>query len=429
MNLKLFVGIGLLVTTNIMAQDDFYGDTGSSTGASSYESTDSYSSSPPVPAPIYQSAQDESSLASSSSEASVGGDESLNDFNKLHGNAYNTVGNEGASATVASNLRAPHTMNGQNLVYFEPTLEYGLVSFTKGSTYYLALDNSGKVGLMTLGMAMSGMGFSLDLGLGKTFASSETGGVESSGSSIALGDDIGLRFSMPLGGLSFSAHLEWLTIADQVSTETPATEVNANYWDFLLEAEINNSSSAKDLSWSGGVSVLRRNLTEESITTGPPAATVNATDPNSHIEVAPYFNVAMKVLGNDRARVLVGSNNTLGFQVFDKITNVTDGAIEFGLFLAPNIFAEIALTKNWMFFGGASHNLNLFTFSSEEFPGNSSSSVLQMLTEQTLVQIGTRFQWKSIALEASLADAFLENPFGSFNGGTLAFNLGAFIYF
>lgn len=422
MNLKLFVGIGLLVTTNIMAQGDFYGDTGNSS-----ESTEAVSA--PVVAPIYQSAQDESSLASSSSEASVGGDESLNDFSKLHGNAYNTVGNEGASATVASNLRAPHTMNGQNLVYFEPTLEYGLVSFTKGSTYYLALDNSGKVGLMTLGMAMSGMGFSLDLGLGKTFASSETGGVESSGSSIALGDDIGLRFSMPLGGLSFSAHLEWLTIADQVSTETPATEVNANYWDFLLEAEINNSSSAKDLSWSGGVSVLRRNLTEESITTGPPAATVNATDPNSHIEVAPYFNVAMKVLGNNRARVLVGSNNTLGFQVFDKITNVTDGAIEFGLFLAPNIFAEIALTKNWMFFGGASHNLNLFTFSSEEFPGNSSSSVLQMLTEQTLVQIGTRFQWKSIALEASLADAFLNNPFNSFNGGTLAFNLGAFIYF
>ena len=213
----------------------------------------------------------------------------------------------------------------------------------------------------------------------------------------------------------------------QVSTETetPAAETNANYWDFLLEAEINNSSSAKDLSWSGGVSVLRRNLTDENITG---ATTVKATDPNSHIEVAPYFNVAMKVLGNDRARVLVGSNNTLGFQVFDKITNVTDGAIEFGLFLAPNIFAEIALTKNWMFFGGASHNLNLFTYSSESL-GNNSNSVLQMLTEQTLVQIGTRFQWKSIALEASLADAFLNNPFNSFNGGTLAFNLGAFIYF
>ena len=114
--------------------------------------------------------------------------------------------------------------------------------------------------------------------------------------------------------------------------------------------------------------------------------------------------------------------------MFDKIDNVTDGAVEFGLFLAPNIFAEIALTKNWMFFGGASHNLNLFTYSSESI-GNTSSSVLQMLTEQTIVQIGSRFQWKSIALEASLADAFLENPFGSFNGGTLAFNLGAFIYF
>jgi hypothetical protein len=420
MNLKLFVGIGLLVTTNIMAQGDFYGDTGNSS-----ESTEAVSA--PVAAPIYQSAQDESSLASSSSEASVGGDESLNDFSKLHGNAYNTVGNEGAFATVGTNMRTPHTMNGQNLVYFEPSLEYGLVSFTKGNTYFLALDNSGKVGLMTLGMAMSGMGFSLDLGLGKTFASSETGGVESSGSAIALGDDIGLRFSMPLGGLSFSAHLNWLTIQDQLSTETetPAAETNANYWDFLLEAEIGNTSSAKDLFWTGGASILRRNLTDENIAG---ATTVKATDPNSHIEVAPYFNVAMKVLGNDRARVLVGSNNTLGFQMFDEITNVTDGAIEFGLFLAPNIFAEIALTKNWMFFGGASHNLNLFTYSSESL-GNNSNSVLQMLTEQTVVEIGTRFQWKSIALEASLADTFLENPFSTFNGGALAANLGAFIYF
>lgn len=420
MNLKLFVGIGLLVTTNIMAQGDFYGDTGNSS-----ESTEAVSA--PVAAPIYQSAQDESSLASSSSEASVGGDESLNDFSKLHGNAYNTVGNEGAFATVGTNMRTPHTMNGQNLVYFEPSLDFGLVSFTKGSTYYLALDNSGKVGLMTLGMAMSGMGFSLDLGLGKTFAFSETGGVESSGSAIALGDDIGLRFSMPLGGLSFSAHLNWLTIQDQLSTETetPAAETNANYWDFLLEAEISNASSAKELFWTGGASILRRNLTDENIAG---ATTVKATDPNSHIEVAPYFNVAMKVLGNDRARVLVGSNNTLGFQMFDEITNVTDGAIEFGLFLAPNIFAEIALTKNWMFFGGASHNLNLFTYSSESL-GNNSNSVLQMLTEQTVVEIGTRFQWKSIALEASLADTFLENPFSTFNGGALAANLGAFIYF
>ena len=72
MNLKLFVGIGLLVTTNIMAQDYFAGETGSSSESPAAVSA-------PVAAPIYQSAQDESSLASSSSEASVGGDESLND--------------------------------------------------------------------------------------------------------------------------------------------------------------------------------------------------------------------------------------------------------------------------------------------------------------------------------------------------------------
>ena len=418
MNLKLFVGIGLLVTTNIMAQDYFAGETGSSSESPAAVSA-------PVAAPIYQSAQDESSLASSSSEASVGGDESLNDFNKLHGNAYNNVANIGASANVATNLASPHSMKGQNLVYLEPTLEYGLVSFTKGNTFYLALDNSDKVGLMTVGMAMQGMGLSLDLGLGKTFTSSEIASVETSGSTIALGDVIGLHFSMPMGGLDLLAHLEWLTIQDQVSAETPAAETNANYYDLLLEAEIGNTLSAKELFWTGGAQILRRNATVENIA-GP--TTVVASDPDSHIEIVPYFNLALKVLGNDRARVLVGSNNAIGIQLFDEITGTRDSRTELGLFLSPNIFAEIALTKNWMFFGGATHTLNLFTIGTESL-GDNSATQMQLLTEQTVVEIGTRFQWKSIAVEASLADSFIDNPLGAFSGSALAANLGAFIYF
>lgn len=425
MNLKLFVGIGLLVTANIWAQGYFGGETESSSEVqNSQESTEAAPEA--IPAPVY-TAPVESSV---SSEAPAGGDESLKDFTNLHGNAYNNVGNEGASNNVRRRVNAPHSMKNLNLVYFEPTAEYGLVSFTKGNTYYLALDNSDNVGLMTLGLAMDGMGFSFDLGLGKTFASSEAGdGTESSITTVFAGDEIGANFSMPLGNLAFLAHMSWTTTEDEISTETEiagtTVENNQSFWDLLIEAEINtNFSAPKDFSWAGGISILRHNLTTEA----KAAATTTAADPNSHIEIAPYFNASLKVLENDRARVFVGSNNTLGIQMFDEITNTSDGRLEFGLFLAPNIFAEVALTKNWMFFGGASHNLNLFAYSSDGV-GNASSSVLQMLTEQTIVQIGSRFQWKSIALEASLADAFLNNPFNSFNGGALAFNLGAFIYF
>lgn len=418
MNIKSLVSIGLLATTSIWAQGYFGGESEGTTPSESAAPATVYES----PAPSYQEA------TSSSSEAVVG-DESLADFKKLHGRAYNSVGSQGASASVSNRLRSPHTMSGENLVYLEPTLERGLVSFTKGSTYYLALANSRTIGLMTAGLSLGNIGFSLDLGLAKEFNSAETGSpaVETSASAVTAGDLVGLRFSMGLGGLNLTTHLEWLTNKDQASTKTPAAESTQSFWDLLLEVEISNTPSAKDLSWAGGLTVLRNNLNGQTVVG---AVTTDVVDPASHFEIAPYFNVANKVLGNDRARVLIGANNTLGIQLFDKVAGTTDGDLKIGLFIAPNIFAEIALTKNWMFFGGASHNLELFGFTSGGLnSANTSTSTIEMLTEQTIVSIGTRFQWKSIALEGGLADAFLSNPFGAFNGGVITANLGAFIYF
>lgn len=424
MNFKSLVAIGLLTTTSIWAQGYFDGETEEATSsASSYQ----------APATVYEAPAPSYQEATSSSPEVVAGDESLNDFTKLHGRAYNSVGSQGASANVSTKLRSPHTMSGQNLFYIEPTLERGLVSFTSGNTYYLSLENTRTIGLMTAGLSMGNVGFSLDLGLAKVFNTVETGtapAVETSTSEVAAGDVIGLRFSMGLGDLSLTTHLEWLTTADQTSTEsnsTPATESTESFWDLLLEAEVSNSPSAKDLAWAGGLTILRHNLSSKTVT-GP--TTTDIIDPESHLELVPYFNMSLKVLGNDRARVLLGANSALGIRLFDKVTGTTDGDLEIGLFIAPNIFAEVALTKNWLFFGGASHNLNLLDFTSGGLKSaNRSESTIIMLTEQTVASIGTRFQWKSIALEAGLTDAFLSNPFGAFSSGAITGNIGAFIYF
>ena len=61
--------------------------------------------------------------------------ESLNDFNKLHGNHITPLKRR-CFCNCWNKHRAPHTMKGQNLVFFEPSLDYGLVSFTKGSTFF-----------------------------------------------------------------------------------------------------------------------------------------------------------------------------------------------------------------------------------------------------------------------------------------------------
>lgn len=442
MKTKILLIAALFLAANIGAQG-YYGDdedsgyssgsydsynssesSGSDTESSSNYSQSTSSAPEPTPTPV-------SSFASTSSETSQeasSGDESLNDFNKLHGRAYNWVANQGASLNVNNVLRYPHSMKGRKLVYVEPTLNTALISFGESSTYFVGLDNSGTVGLLTAGLTLGDMGLSLDLGLGKNFISSTSGANEESRSLTMAGDHIGLNFSLPLGDLAFVANAFWRTTIDELSTTTlldgAESSTDDGFWDLFASAEV-KTNEAKDLAWAAGVQLYRHNL---SVETKNPAGSATEADENSHIEFAPHFNVSLKALGNSKARVLLGANSTLGFQMFDKIKDFSDGALEIGLFIAPNIFAEIAINKYFMFFSGASHNLNLFAYRSDKI-GTTESSYIQMLTEQTFVSVGSRFQWKSIALEASLSDAFINNPFSSFSGSTLAANLGAFIYF
>ena len=87
----------------------------------------------------------------------------------LHGNAYNSVGNEAAASTIGGNVGFPHFMHGSKLVYFDVTQQQGVVAFGDSWTYFLSFDNNEDMGLLTAGIAFGKFGVSIDYSMGKSW--------------------------------------------------------------------------------------------------------------------------------------------------------------------------------------------------------------------------------------------------------------------
>jgi hypothetical protein len=125
---------------------------------------------------------------------------------------------------------------------------------------------------------------------------------------------------------------------------------------------LNNGPSAGAVTWTVGLNFLRHVISTE---TGK----VTSVDLNTRTEFTPYFNLGGKILGNDNARVFIGSNNKLPVQIFDGYDGDTDSFSAFatGLIVSPNILGELALTDNFLLFGGATHNWLVFGYGSESY--------------------------------------------------------------
>ena len=346
----------------------------------------------------------------------------------LRGNSYNFVGNELAAPTVGLPLGLPYMMSFDQFLYVEPTNNKGYVSFKKGLTFYGGLDNSiGSVGLMTIGIASPSFGLGVDIGISKNYRTKKPdGGDEVETTTINVGDDVGLNFAMPIGGLALAISADWLTTGDEETTD----EEENDLWRLSGSIGLTNNPSARDFGWSAGLQFLRNTETQE-LTSG--GKTVDITSPNSRIEIDPYFNFAFKVLQNDMARVMLGSNNMFAVQIFDKGDAASDTYkehMEFGLQITPNIWADVAITDNWFAFGGLSHNILVFGYETVKYDDDSEESLMQIHSSQTKAQLGLRFQWKMLAVEASLEDVVYEKSFAAaFNGENLFLNMGFFLNF
>lgn len=400
MNLKLLAGVSAFAFASAFAQDDYYAEDPAQEATPVAEAPAAVA--PATVAP----AQNLSSL--------------LAQLDVLRGNAYNFVGSELAATTVADQLDYPYMMALGQFLYVEPTNALGYVAFNKGLTFYGGLDNSSAdVGLFTAGIATAGFGLGLDIGLSKSFVSDG----DDDATVVNAGDDLGVTFAMPLGAYALSLEAGWLTIDDEVSTDN----VEDDYWELSLIARFTNSPSATTLGWTAGALLLRHAETTEMTIAGQ--SSTSATG-NSRVEIDPYFNLAAQILGNDMARVMIGSNNTLGIQIYDGGDAGIKSHTEFGLQLEPNIWADFALNENFLFFGGVSHNVLLFGYESVKYVDGDKISAIQLHTERTRAQLGLRAQYKMVAVEASLTnEVYTKTVAAIFNGDNIVADLGIFLNF
>lgn len=355
----------------------------------------------------------------------------------LHGNAYNTVGNEAAGATIDGDMAFPHKMHGHKLVYFEPINQKATVSFGETTTYYLAFDNTEKLGLLTAGVAFDKFGFAIDGAMGKTWEyDSFADGSEKTVKTTVGGTMAGAAASMAAGPVDIVLRGHYINPDDIAYVDEPNKEEESQIWDATGSLAVSYGGEA--ISWTFGVDFLRhdaKNKIKEStlqvidgknflVTT---KSTVS--DTSSRIEVVPSFSVGGAVLEAENARVYLGLNTYFPLAQYDEIEGVVEKHKEAAAYLSPNIFGEIMLGKYVMAFGGANYEWKAASFRQHTFAGDDQKDV-ESNTGTANVNLGARFQYDRAALEMSFTQQFLQNPFGSFSStDEIAVNIGAFINF
>ncbi len=385
------------------------------------------------PAPIAEiPAVESSSEPASNSET----DAPMANFDVLRGRAYNTVGNQAAASTIADKMSKPHEMAGNKLVYLEPTMEFAAVAFgDSSSTYFLGFHNSNNLGLLRAGYATKSFGLQLFAALGKSWLLKDGPNRETTQNNVSIGDVIGAVYSMPLGSnLDLSIEGNWKTISAEesnTSSNKNDTQTERDYWDINIRGAVSNTpANEKKFSWSTGATVLRHNLTESEVSNKD--KTEKATL-DSRWQVEPFFNAGVSVLNTNNARVLLGLNTRIPVQIYDQIenasTSVRENHLAMGIFTSPNLLAELALSDNWLIFGGATYEWNVFS-TEYLYENNTDITAFAMKNSTTTVNAGVRFQYKNFALETAISDNFFNNPTVGFtNNGAFIANLGGFINF
>lgn len=394
MNLKVMLGFGLLAMSAAMAQD--------STAAAA-----------PAPAPA-------TTTASSAAPAGV--------FDGVRGSAFNSVGNEAAPSNIDDYLARPNSFGGVQMMYIEPAMERGLVSFGTDRTFFAMFDNSQNLGRLTLGMANKGSwGLDIRLALGQYHASNDNG----SDGFTEAGDDWGATFAMPMGGYTLAVSGDWLTNADEFNTDYDhQDETDQNYRDFTLNANLTNAPSAGAYTWTIGADFDRHvNYTE----TGSKTLDENS---DSYTKFAPYFNIGGQVLGNEKAHVFIGSNNSLPFVLFDGYdknaagAKVDEGLFEVGINVEPNIIGELAVTDNFLVFGEASYDWLVFGFADGTNEAKVDYTVLESHSNAATATAGVRYQKDNrYAVEFALGDEVFTGTHAIFNGNNTFISFGGFLYF
>lgn len=391
---------------------------------------------PAESAPVAQNAE-QAPAANDVAAAQPAAPKTAGPLDVLHGSAYNTVGNEAAGSTIAGNMATPRKMFGTKAVYFEPISERAIVSFGDARTYFIGFDNSKDLGILTAGMSFGKFGFSVDGSLGKQWLDVEAAdGTEHNAISTVNGTMVGATASLLVGPMDIVLSGHFAKPNAETYLKTPNSELDPKAWEATGKAAV--SYSGKSIFWTAGIDVLRHDFKVKTMNSNYQVidgenklvvVKTSVSDTSSRLEVTPSFNIGGAVLEAEDAKVYIGVNTTFPIACYDEIENITDEHTKFSAYLSPNIFGEVALSQYFMAFGGASFDWNAFSLEKKELNGNKETS-RETVSSKTNVNLGARFQYNRIALEAAFTKQFLQNPFSGFaKADGIAWDIGAFINF
>ena len=355
----------------------------------------------------------------------------------VHGNAYNSVGNEAAAATIGSNLSSPHKMHGTKIVYFDPLAEQGVIAFGNDWTYFLSFSNENQLGLLTAGMAFGKFGFSIDYSMSKAWRYTDhADGTSETEKFTAPGTLIGATVSTNLGSFDVVLSGHYQTPYGNSLLSLPNSEQEHEAW--AADGYLGLSYSGDLIYWTFGVGGMRNDskfkssISEIKVVDGKNYLATTKTsisDTLSNIEVVPEFSIGAAALSSENANVYLGLNASGSIVMYDEIEGLNDKHYDAYLLLSPNILGEVQLSKYFMAFGGASFNWVAAEYTTREL-NNEKNEIIATVTNSTTVNLGARFEYGRAALELAFEKTFLENPFGAFSSTDgIVSSLGAFINF
>ena len=174
----------------------------------------------------------------------------------VHGNAYNTVGNEAAAATIGSNLNSPHRMHGSKLVYFDPIAEQGVLAFGNSLTYFLSFSNENNLGLLSAGMAFGKFGFAIDYAMAKAWRYTDhADGTSETEKNTAAGSIVGAKASMNFGSFDLAIAGHYQTPYGNALLSLPHSEQEYDAW--AADGYLGLSYSGDLIYWTLGVGAVR----------------------------------------------------------------------------------------------------------------------------------------------------------------------------
>jgi hypothetical protein len=355
-------------------------------------------------------------------------------FNTLRGFAYNSYGTLGASPTIADILQKPNEIYGHKFIYVSPASSQGYSAFDlAGGSALLGFDQD-----IILGYAKSFYGLSILFSPSKSCKNKGYDGDNDFECSVLGRDYMSANFSVPLGNLIFYANINRIAINnifdDDASFNSSSNSLgnkgahvgltggNTLFWDLKLRFD-HFYGTTTTTSYFNSEEMPHVIVFEDSL---------------DRIGMALLFDIGYKVLQNDNVKFLIGLNNRLFWNSEKEIYSLyypeekfsaafSDSSHLLAIYISPNFFGEIALSKHLFVFVGAeySFSFDMLLRKDDDYSSNIRLANFSIINYGSGAHAGLRYERKSWAVETRLQSDF----FGEiFNKNSPFISLGGFIW-